>query len=273
MTVHSSFGAAALVALLLAGCAADGASPVAVEVTETAPAETGDALDLQFDDVVADFGSLVSEVDNHGTAQLDVSVTTANGGRIRLGRDVDGGGAAVLPAFDETNASAAALVAVPTDDTDVLEPVRRPFVFGASFAIDRATEGSDADNGNNLMQRGLYADDAQYKIQLDGGVPSCRIAGSKGEVVVKLDEAVEPEHWFTLECSRSGPEVSLRLVDLERGKEVGVAAATKDVGRLLFDAGTPLAIGAKVAPDGTIPEESTDQFNGTVDGAFYRAPS
>jgi hypothetical protein len=62
--------------------------------------------------------------------------------------------------------------------TDVLEARLGDFRFGAAFRLDAVSQGSRADNGDNLVQRGLSGDPAQYKLQLDGRVPACRVQGA-----------------------------------------------------------------------------------------------
>jgi hypothetical protein len=59
-----------------------------------------------------------------------------------------------------------------------LDPGDRDFEFGASFRLDEESSGSEADGGDNLLQRGTFASPGQLKLQLDHRVPSC--AGSSG---------------------------------------------------------------------------------------------
>jgi hypothetical protein len=63
------------------------------------------------------------------------------------------------------------------------QPGSRDFEFGAGFSLDTKSTGDHADNGDNLIQRGLFGDKAQYKIQVDKGKVSCRIKGSGGAQV------------------------------------------------------------------------------------------
>jgi len=42
------------------------------------------------------------------------------------------------------------------------------------------------------------------------------------------------------------------------------------IGSVLLPRRTPLSVGGKLNADGTLVRSGTDQFNGTVDGVFYR---
>ncbi|QYJ04217.1 hypothetical protein KUV85_00620 [Nocardioides panacisoli] len=258
-----------LPALLLGGCAVGGTAQGVASEARFAVAEPG-LLALEFDDVVAEVGTVLSRAENRGSARVRITVTTDNGGRVRLGSGAPGGAAEMPVHTGAASAPAAALVVTPMGDEDVLQPGDGDFSFGARFNLDTESEGSGNDDGNNLLQRGLFSGDAQYKVQLDGGVPSCRIAGTGGEALVKLEEPVPTEHWFLVECSRRGDVVSLRVEDLEAGEEVSTASVSRRTGVVEFSHDEALTIGAKVGSDGTIPEKSTDQFNGTIDGVFYR---
>lgn len=258
-----------LAVVALAGCevADQPAAPLPSARAVTA-AEPG-PLDMDFDDVVAEYGTIIARVGNGGTAPMRTSVATSNGGRVRLARG-EPGAAARFPDFTGADdAPAAALLVRPSGAKDALEPRRRDFAFGARFWLDPEHGGAGNDDGNNLMQRGLFEDDSQYKIQVDRGVPSCRIVGDDGEAMVELEEPVATEQWLGIECHRRGDQVDLILTDVA-GTTLDAAAVEQATGSVTFESGTVLAVGAKVGAGGTIPVRSTDQFNGAIDGVFYR---
>src|SRR3954451_6618043 len=133
--------------------------------------------------VQIDFDSLAdgSAPANTGSLDATVRVSTAGGGAIEAGPDPDGRGSGRYPAWDGTSPYQRAAVTVLSNEAgDPLSPGTRDFEFGASFSLDTKSEGTTQDNGDNLIQRGLYGDKAQYKIQVDKGHVSCRVKGSSG---------------------------------------------------------------------------------------------
>jgi hypothetical protein len=249
-----------LVAISLAvSCAADEAPPVAADRNlENDPPE----LLLQFDEVAVP-GDAVPGTVNDGTAEVAVSVVTWTGGRLVWDRGWEGGGVRT-PSFGEARRSpTAALVVVPTR-AGALDPGTGDFVLQVDFSADPAERGRPGDDGDNLVQRGRYDDRAQLKLQLDHGVPACRVSGDKGAVVVRGDSAVRPNHWYRLTCRRSARRVVLRLDDLEAGDEVAEWEQVEETGEVRF-AGVPISIGAKVADDGRIDPAGSDQFHGVID--------
>lgn len=257
---------------LIAGCEAS-SQPATQEPRQTDPgdraAETALVM-IDFDQTTAEFETLLPEVVNSGVATVRTEIVTAGGGRIRLAPDLGGGGAARFPAYaSEGPAAAAALLLWDAGDGTDLSPGNRDFTFGATFSLDRASDGARGDNGDNLVQRGLFADEQQMKIQLDHGVPSCRVAGAEGEVFVEWTEAIARGTWFTLQCSRVGATVSLELTEVESRTSMGTVTVDGPTGALDFSSGPPLAVGAKVAADGVIPTSSSDQFNGFIDEVFF----
>lgn len=235
--------------------------------TSTAPRY---ALLLDFEDGAGP-GQPVRDVTNRGTAPVTISPRTPEGAADETGlvgaESADGGRAVRFPRFTgAATAAAAALVVVP-GSPDGLDPGDRDFTVGASFSLDPQSSGSAADDGDNLLQRGTFASTGQVKVQIDDGVPSCRIAGSAGALLVRADSRVEPGRWHTVTCSRRGDEVRL---DLTRRGEPGTRTwrASGPTGTLAL-AGLPLSVGAKVTPAG-VPVASADQFNGVVDDVFWR---
>ena len=153
-----------------------------------------------------------------------------------------------------------------------LDPGDRPFTFGAAFRLDERSAGSKVDDGDNLMGRGSFDDPAQYKVQVDSRVPSCRVQGDAGTVIVKADTEVEPKRWYSVRCSRTDDGVELALTSYE-GEEPQTRTwsepgLTGDLG--LLEPAVPLAVGGKLTPVGGLVRSETDQFNGTIDDVTLR---
>lgn len=158
-----------------------------------------------------------------------------------------------------------AVVVRTTGGTDVLSPGLDAFTIAADVRRDA---GLDVD-GDNVLQRGLWNDPGQYKLQLDGGYASCVVAGTRGRVVTKIESEVVPGVWYRLVCRRDGDTVrlALRRLDVDaswhavaRGPIGSVRAASPD---------SPLTIGAKVGESGELTAQP-DQFNGAVGDVVVR---
>ena len=119
------------------------------------------------------------------------------------------------------------------------------------------------------MQRGNFSDPGQFKIQLDHGVPSCRIVGDAGEVFVEAQEAVEPEAWYAVSCEREGSEVSLTVTpyDDQEDRSPGAPPVRPAPSRC---GAQPLVRGRQGRVREGVPVASADQFNGAVDDVFLR---
>ena len=239
---------------------------------EAPPRPPDVVVDLDFEQSYVAPGVVIAGATNHGSAQVTVSVTTQSGGRITRADGPDSPSALRLPAYDgETPGAAAVMVVRSRGAEDQLAPGTRGFEFGASFDLDDVSSGSESDNGDNLLQRGLFADDAQFKLQVDHGVVSCRVAGAAGEALARSRRQVVRGVWYRADCTRVGRTVRLvvsRLDDQPTVVEtVTVAART---GAVRMPASVPLAIGGKVAPDGLITASASDQFNGLIDDVVLR---
>lgn len=244
----------------------------AIGVAAAAPAATGsedsvDALLLDFDGGTSSTPDLASS----GSARVTTEIADANGGTV-VRVDRPGGGAAGLEPFDDdAPAELAVLVVRPTGETDPFSPGRKPFSFGAAFRLDEVSAGSGSDNGNNLLQRGLYDDAAQYKLQVDDGHLSCRVRGAAGALTVTAGLAVTPGRWYRANCTREGDTVTLRLVERTTDGPVKRRwSRSAAIGSLTFSQHAPLAVGGKVDSSGKVLARSSDQFNGRVDNVFFR---
>ena len=267
------------VTLLLTGLTATVAPAVAdapPAVPDSHSAGIPDPLDrdlyLPFDELTADGLPLFEAF---GSADVTVSVSSA-GGQVTAGPDRFAAGHSLrLERFQRHEPARPAVVVVrPVDGAvDPTDPGDRNFAFGAEFVVDEVTGRSGTDNGDNLVQRGLFGPDSQYKIQVDNGRPSCRVKGSEGTVNVHASEAVQPEHWYRVRCRRVGDLVMLRVATSVGGvKQISEYAAEGPTGTVSFSADSPpFSIGGKVDEAGNVLAADSDQFNGLVDDVFFRS--
>lgn len=207
---------------------------------------------------------------NTGTAPLVVAAVTAQGGAVRTVAGSGGAGPGVrLPAYVASKPPLAVLTVTDRTGSDVLSPGTGAFSFGADFTLDAKSQGSAADDGNNLIQRGLFGDAAQYKLQVDQGRPLCRVKGRSGAVLVQSTRTVQADAWYRASCSRVANTVTLTLVRLADGS-TWTWSATGAIGEVRASPGSvPLSVGGKVDGQGRIVVSSADPFNGVVDNAFY----
>jgi hypothetical protein len=262
-----------LVVVLLAigaagGCGVSDDAAPALSAAPAGAAAKGLAkvdLGIGFDQVVVP-GDMVPGTVNNGTARVDITVATQAGGRLTWTPGRAGGSAVRTPAYTAEGPAPAAALVVRTDPSaaDPLDPGTGDFVVAVDFRADAATAGRPEDDGDNLVQRGRYGQPAQLKLQLDHGIPSCRLAGTLGEVLVRDSQPVTPDRWYRLTCTRTGPTVRMRLVDLDGPADPREVTVAGDPGAISFDH-APLSIGAKVSDRGRIAQGSSDQFHGTID--------
>jgi hypothetical protein len=175
--------------------------------------------------------------------------------------------AAGLPPFPPPQA---VLTVVDAQGVDDLSPGNADFRFGADFRLDGRSQGSSSDNGNNLIQRGLFGAKMQYKLQVDGNRPLCRLKGTGGVVEVRSSRKVPSEAWHSAICIRRGQEVLLHVVRLGDGKKWTYRASGRTGSLVPSSSSVPLSIGGKVHDSGQIMGSSADQFNGRIDNAFLQ---
>ncbi len=217
--------------------------------------------------------------DSDGAQQnvvLLAGVVASGGGRVTEApsRTGSGGPAMRFPAFDPSaRGPRAAVVTRSATARDVLDPGTDDFSFGATVQLDAANEqAGSSDNGNNVLQRGLFGARSQYKIQIDERRPSCRVKGPLGAVLVTSKTTVTPGRWYGLACSRSGDTITLTVTrwTADGTPRIDVATATRPTGDLRPTvASLPLSVGAKVEDNGAL-TTSPDQFNGVIDDPFVR---
>ena len=257
-----------------AGCAGSDSSASGPATSAATPSteasEATRVFSFDFDDLPGTDETSVLAPDaltlrNAGSELFTVKISTRAGGTLRSVPDPEGGRALRFPAFTAQNPKGGVLTITTSSVTDPLAPGISDFSFGADINLDAVSEGA-LDNGNNLMQRGLSADPVQYKLQVDDGQASCRIAGEDGEVVVRADQVIEPGTWYTLSCTRKGNQVTLGLGVVggpaEQSIEVGAT------GGIYLSSEIPVVLGGKADAAGVVIGGDSDQFNGVIDNAF-----
>ncbi len=234
-------------------------------------------LDLRFDDPLTD-AATVHRIRSGGSGSYDISVVASGGGGLvtQPGRKRGVDRALRFPPFAPVVAGPRALIRVVpgAGSSDDLNPGSGDFVFGADVRLDADSQApGSTDDGNNVVQRGLYADPTQYKLEIDEGVASCRVKGSSGDVQVSSTSPLGPGRWYRLRCARTADGLSLTV----SGWASNGVATTAEVaehgqtGDLTPPSQTlPLTIGAKLGSDGETIEPASDQFNGLIDNVLLR---
>jgi len=138
--------------------------------------------------------------------------------------------------------------------------------FGADVRLDAGTTNGRADNGDNVVQRGLYAEDDQYKLQVDHRVPSCRVKTPQGAAVLTFDVVLD-EGWWRLGCRYDGSELTGRATALAGGQD-RTGSTPAALGALSFTPSTVVSVGGKAGPGGALVVTQPDQFNGALDNVF-----
>lgn len=249
---------------------------LAAACDEPPAAGEADALHLDFDDA-GEVGRSVWATANRGGAPVAVSVAVADDGRARAERSRNGSGRSLrLPAFDPwAPAPRAAVVVTPHGTTDGLDPGTGPLEFGADVVLDATTAkvaSGSVDDGDNLVQRGLWNDPAQWKLELDRHRPTCRIKGRSGTVTVSASTAMEPGRWYRVRCRRQGSTV--RLVLSWWRSDGSMVAQTWEAQGATGDLqpasrSTPVSAGGKVGASGQL-DPDTDQCNARIDDVVVR---
>jgi hypothetical protein len=209
-----------------------------------------------------------------GPAPTKQRLVTANAGTVvGVASFVGSGDAGDYPAYSGGADGPRAVVAmVNTSATDAMTPRAKDFFFGADVNSDAVSTGSSYDNGNNVFQRGLYGDRAQYKLQIDHGYAMCRVKGDQGSIALTSKFVMPAGEWFRVRCFRkvlsTGDQLWLEVTPVDADGTLGTLVRSKSgikqVGRLTFLPETPVSIGGKLISATQI-HAASDQFNGLID--------
>ena len=230
---------------------------------------------IDFDDATTPFGTVQTTFANQGSAPVHVSVVTAHGGKVTSAAGRLGGTdhAARFPVFGDTSTSPRAVVEVANAGSgDPLDPGTQPFTLGADFTLDEVSADGSAtstDNGDNLVQRGRYDDQSQYKLEIDGQRPACRIKGAAGDLTIHAAMQVTPDRWYRATCRRdsSGVTVSVTWWNADGSSTTKSWTKPGSPGSMTpASASVPITIGGKLL--GAVIDPSADQYNGHLDNVF-----
>ena len=214
--------------------------------------------------VVTGAGQLVVS----GTTSAQVAVARLSGGNATVvtGPDSSLPRAVRFPSYVSSGTYPRAVVRLSSFSGGALSPGSSDFEYGAVFRLNAVSSGRSIDNGNNLLQRGLYADPAQFKLQVDRGYPSCLVKGSAGRVYAASTTKVAADAWYHVTCSRVGSRLTVRVS--RYGSSTSASrAVTGSSGSVVFGSSVPASIGGKLTSSGAV-ASSTDQFNGAVAKAW-----
>lgn len=208
------------------------------------------------------------------TAPTKQSLVTTNSGTVVGVPSFGGSGdAGDYPQYSgAANGPRAVVSMVNTTDTDEMTPLAKRFFFGADINSDAVSTGTKYDNGNNIFQRGLYGDRAQYKLQIDHGYAMCRVKGDKGSIALTSKFLMPAGEWFRVRCYRlvhsTGNQLWLEIAPINQDGSLGPVVRSKSgikwIGRLAFTFDTPVSIGGKLISATQI-HAQPDQFNGLID--------
>ncbi|HEY1179578.1 MAG TPA: LamG-like jellyroll fold domain-containing protein [Phytomonospora sp.] len=134
-------------------------------------------------------------------------------------RTADGGSISRTVHRTSGNDSPAVTCPAPGDGTAILyirhtarlNPESRDFAIAAMIDLTATERGT----GSNLVQKGHFdTAGGQWKLQVDDGVPSCRIAGSRdGRKVAAMvsGRSIAGEGWVSLRCERRGSKLTISV--------------------------------------------------------------
>lgn len=251
--------------------------PVGAAASAATPSERGARPEVRanFNYIKKADGRPLTNIKVSGTADVTAEIVQRDRGKIRAATSRPGQDRAVqFPRFNGSAGAPRAVIRI-TNATaaDELNPGIRRFSYGADFLLDGVSSvPGTTDDGDNLVQRGLFEDADQYKLQLDGRRPSCRLQGSAGgaasSAMVRSTVAVDSSSWYRAECVRKGRILKVVVTRFaadgtsETTTTRTTSAAVIDVS--MSSSSIPLSIGGALSDDGRLSTHN-DQFNGFID--------
>lgn len=136
-----------------------------------------------------------------------------------------------------------------------LDPGRGSFAVAAAFRMPSGTYAFSGTDSPNLVQKGRYGSNGQWKVQLlgrDGGRVQCRVKGRAGSVMVtsRVGGIASDRRWHRVICIRRPSKVVL-VVDGQRTLRWGRTG--------MVSSGAPLTVANKSS------RSRSDQFRGVID--------
>lgn len=146
----------------------------------------------------------------------------------------------------------------------------RSFAWSADFRLAEDL-GNDHGDGDNLVQRGLWGDRAQWKLSVDSHRAQCSLGFGDRRVTTPTVQ-IPNDRWYRAICRRrviSDNQARLTLTvkrwNGSRFVSFKWVRSTKNAqGRLNFNRVTPVSVGGKLKRNGSL-HPQPDQFNGRVD--------
>jgi hypothetical protein len=219
-------------------------------------------------------GSVVTGPDQLAVSgsTAEVAVARVSGGNATVVKGPDSAlpKAVKFPSYVGSGTYPRAVVRLSALSGAALSPGTADFEYGAVFRLDAISGGRSVDDGNNLLQRGLYADPAQIKLQVDRGYPSCLVRGSAGQAHVVSGTKVAPDAWYRVTCSRVGNRLAVQVARYTSTATPASKSVTKSAGSVTFKSSVLASLGGKLSSSGAVVSSSTDQFNGAVATAWVR---
>lgn len=149
-----------------------------------------------------------------------------------------------------------------------LSPGTRNFSYGAMVRLTAAPR-TGAAGGMNVMQLGLSSTADMWKLQLDGGAPSCVVRNDGRSATVRRPTALKPGVPYRLQCTRTNGRLTLAVTPIYSSGVAGPAeairtAAASSAGSLVSFGSAPMFhIGSKGST--TNPDQLS---NAIVDDVF-----
>jgi hypothetical protein len=204
-----------------------------------------------------------------GTAPVSVSWSRLSDGQARPIAGPEGTSALDMPDFttDPVYPRAALIVRNSSSAQDHLSPGDEDFWWGVDFQLDaESTAQTGPDNGDNLLQRGLWGQTAEFKAEADLRRASCVVHGAEGTLLVRARMDAQPGKWYRMRCYRGsdGLTVTVREFGDAGWGPLTSAHIGGPVGAVTFPASMPVSIGGKIDPEGELIKSATDQFNGWI---------
>jgi hypothetical protein len=206
--------------------------------------------------------------------RVSVRSLEAGGGQAVQVQSGNGTSALRFPPYSaERQAPRLVLVIKPVGATDLLNPEGNDLSFGADLRLNDLSSGKGDDNGDNVLQRGLFSDANQYKLQVDKRVPSCTVKSGEARLFVKFDHGLD-EGWFRVRCDYEAGSLTLSVSKIltDNVQELGDKTKSMSIGSLDFSGSTPVTIGGKIGSNGELVLHQSDQFSGELDNVFVDIP-
>jgi hypothetical protein len=257
--------AAVACALVLAGCSTSGSPGGAEKSPSSTPVRGPGSLDLGDSFVLLDFDR--SDPLEAQAAGVALQVRREGDAPLQTVESGDGTRGLAFPSYAAVDEKRLVLL-LGLDQAGPAKPSSGVLRFGADVRLQSGTASGPNDNGDNVVQRGLYSDSDQFKLQVDKRVPSCSVRTPRLRAVASLGQQLG-DGWYRLGCRYDGATVTVSATQMsvEGASPVQVKTDAR-AGALSFPTSTGVSVGGKVTADGTLVRTQPDQFNGALDNVY-----